>query len=402
MKLYKLVKIIRFYEWLINYLPNRVVVYLSSFGRRWFMHLFIRHKVSPQFMSEVVSAVATKTPSSANQLNQPHQNKGHVLLFPRILWGLEFRVPLMNAAGQFKNGEGYDIIAAQGAGGYIGGTSTYNSRIGNIKHGVKLPFLSLPQARTTLNYLGLPNLGDETLAIRSITKNKIIGCPIGWSVMRSPDYSLDFGMECLIKSLWLYHDNLQVDFIEINESCPNVSVTPSLSSVNENFTSVKSRLIYIATEFLSKRKRKLPVIVKFSNDLELTDLPEILKTLVDYQYDGINLGNTSTNYAEIRTHLHGKMREMFDYFTSNFGGGVGGYYLKHKSLLLCGQAVELLRDLNHPQEFHVIRTGGVENIEDIKLSEQVGVALNQWYSGYFINYIKYGDKIYTSVLCQDG
>ena len=38
----------------------------------------------------------------------------------RVLWGITFRSPIMNAAGMFKNGECYEMVSKQGAGGYMG------------------------------------------------------------------------------------------------------------------------------------------------------------------------------------------------------------------------------------------------------------------------------------------
>src|SRR3989344_5709514 len=51
----------------------------------------------------------------------------------RILWGIHFRSPIMNAAGMFKNGECYELMVRQGVGAYLGGTGTWNSRPGNEK-----------------------------------------------------------------------------------------------------------------------------------------------------------------------------------------------------------------------------------------------------------------------------
>ena len=49
----------------------------------------------------------------------------------RILWGIKFRGPLMNAAGMFKNGECYPLVANEGAAAYLGGTGPFNRRKGN-------------------------------------------------------------------------------------------------------------------------------------------------------------------------------------------------------------------------------------------------------------------------------
>ena len=344
-------------SWLLRFLPLNWAIKIYSSGRIQFMQYFCKQKVSPIY-----------TPSNGLE---------------RTLWGLKFKTPLMNSAGMFKNGEGYAVVAAQGAGGYIGGTSTNNRRAGNTKAGIKLPFLTLPLSNLSLNFLGLPNLGDGVLSQKQFTEQK--SCPLGWSVMRSPDFSEEVGLELLVKSLWMYHDNEQIDFIEINESCPNIKVS------TDNIT---KRLAYIADNFISKRRRHLPVVVKLSNDISCSSLHHILDALFKYHFDGINLGNTSTNYAETRKQVAPAEMKLFDYFSTSFGGGIGGRTLKAKSLNLCKLALEYKNMVMPGYEFHVIRSGGIDTPADIHDSDAIGVSLNQWYTGYFSNYLKYGNQIY--------
>ncbi|MFN7094419.1 MAG: hypothetical protein ACK4M7_03555 [Burkholderiales bacterium] len=362
MQPYLIAKLIHKSQWLINLLPNKLYTQLYSSGRRYFMQQFYQQHLPAKF-----------TPPPKWQ---------------RSLWGLTFQSPLMNSAGMFKNGEAYDLVMAQGAGGYVGGTSTYNQRPGNIKHGIKLPFITLPKSHISLNFLGLPNLGDQLLAKQVFTHHKLANCPLGWSLMCSPDYSEAEGLENLIRGLWLYHNNPQIDFLEINESCPNIRLGTG---------NISQRLKYIAENFLIKRERKLPVVVKLSSDLNLELLPQILAILVKYKFDGINLGNTSTNYQFIKKQVVPTEQSVFNYFISQFGGGVGGMALKNKSLALCEAAVNYKNQLNPDYEFHIIRSGGIDNLADLNESEQVGVSLNQWYTGYFINYAQQGNNLYQNI-----
>ena len=346
---------------IIKLLPKSTQVKLYSSGRLKFMDEFVKKSpTSPIFIPDAK--------------------------WQRMLWGFKFSSPLMNSAGMFKNGDGYNVVASQGAGGYIGGTSTYNPRIGNTRHGIKLPFISLPNSHITINTLGLPNLGDEVLGKKSITKNKTI--PIGWSLMRSPDFEEHVGLENLIKSLWFYHDNPQIDFIEINESCPNISV---------NSENIANRLAYIAEHFLSKRTRHLPVVVKLSTDTGIEVLKQILDVMFAKCYDGINLGNTSTNYALTRQIIEPGELMLFDYYTKNFAGGIGGVTLRDKSFILCNEAIKYHNAINPDYEFHVIRSGGIDSLEDIKASDAIGVSMNQWYTGYFSNYISHGNEVYKKL-----
>ncbi len=307
----------------------------------------------------------------------------------RNLWGIEFRSPIMNSAGIFKNGECYEMVTLQGAGAYLGGTGTWNQRKGNEKSGISLPFAPYPKSHSASNCLELPNDGDVVNSYRASKLERIAGCPIGWSVSSSPDFQGEEKLNKLVKGIKLY-ENAGVDFIEINESCPNI-----IHSLQQE--DLEERLKYVKEQFLDKRNRKIPIIVKFSNDTKISQVPELLDLLFEYGYDGVNFGNTSVDYSNIRCNINTKEKKLFDYFVNNFGGGISGRPLKYNSLYLAGRAVEYLNKGKPPQEFHVIRTGGIENYKDIKDSDNAGISLNQWYTGYIENFANYGHKVYEEL-----
>jgi len=306
----------------------------------------------------------------------------------RVLWGIKFCSPIMNAAGMFKNGECYELVAKQGAGGYLGGTSTWNSRKGNEKEGVYLPFVPYSRSHSASNYLGLPNDGDETNSRR--VQKRINGCPFGWSTMGSPDLQGKEKLEYLVKGMKLYERN-EIDFIEINESCPNTQHGKPQDD------DLANRLKYVKENFLDQRKRVLPVIVKFSNDTQVEQIPSLLDLLFELGYDGVNFGNSSTNYAKMREMINKSERKLFDYFTKTFGGGFTGEPLKEMSLELASRAVEYVKDGPPKQEFHVIRTGGISEWKDIKDSERAGILLNQWFTGYFEKFAEQGHDVYKNL-----
>lgn len=298
----------------------------------------------------------------------------------RVLWGITFRSPIMNAAGMFKNAECYDVASRQGAGAYLGGTGTWNSRGGNEKHGVRLPFAPYPRSHAASNWLGLPNDGDAENSARASKISRVAGCPLGWSVMGSPDLNGDEKLSRLTDAMHLYA-RAGVDFLEMNESCPNTSHGKPQDD------DLARRLRYIKEHFLDRRQSRLPVIVKFSNDTAVEQVPALLDLLFSLGYDGVNFGNTSTQYAVRRENINALERGLFDYFTSTFGGGVSGRPLKEASLALTSRAVEYVRAGPPSQEFHVIRTGGIETIDDITDSEQAGIPLNQWFTGLSLIHI---------------
>lgn len=292
----------------------------------------------------------------------------------------------MNAAGMFKNGEGYEMVAKQGAAAYLGGTGTWNPRRGNEKERIYLPFVPYRKSGAASNWLGLPNDGDEVNASRAAVMERVADCPAGWSVMGSPDLQGEKKLQHLVVSMRLYKQ-ANVDFLELNESCPNTGETAHTSGLGE-------RLLYVRDHFLKQRTRRVPVIVKFSTDTDEQRVAELLDLLFVLGYDGVNFGNTSINYAKRRTAIAEPDRKVYDYFTRTFGGGVSGRPLKESSLELATRAAAYVRSGPPEQEFHVIRTGGIETKADLEASNRAGISLNQWFTGYFEAFREHGHEVY--------
>lgn len=311
--------------------------------------------------------------------------------FSRVLWGIRFRSPIMNAAGMFKNGESYEVVAKQGAAAYLGGTGTWNARLGNNKEGINLPFAPYPRSHAASNWLGLPNDGDDANSKRAAKLERVADCPVGWSIMGSPDLQGEDKLKSLVEGMKLY-ERAKVDFIEINESCPNTTHGKSQDS------DLANRLRFIKDNFLDQRQKRIPVIVKFSNDTEVQQVHALMDLLFTLGYDGVNFGNTSTAYERRRNDIAKSERKLYDFFTKAFGGGVSGRPLRESSLELASTAVEYTMSGPPPQEFHVIRTGGIESIKDIQDSERAGISLNQWFTGYFDNFSFYGHNVYRNLL----
>lgn len=347
-------------------LPAKAMVMLYSKGRLEFLQ---------RFYQEVTE-----------QSYSPSEN------LSRTLWGLDFQGPIMNSAGMFKDGNGYGLVAEQGAGGYLAGTGTWNERKGNEKDGIYLPFAPYRKSHSASNWLGLPNKGDEANSAwaQKLMLERRKGCPIGWSVMGSPDFQGDDKLQKLVDGM-KYYAHAGVDFLEINESCPNTS------HGSPQDDDLANRLRYVKENFLEHRDRRVPVIVKFSNDTDIQQVPALLDLLFVLGYDGVNFGNTSIDYSKRRQLIDPKEQKGFDYFTQTFGGGVSGRPLREDSLALSNRAVEYVRKANPSQEFHVIRTGGIETAEDVRQSLDAGISLCQWYTGYFHNFSQHGHDVYKKL-----
>lgn len=311
------------------------------------------------------------------------------------LWGLNFQSSIFNAAGMFKDGRGYDFCEAIGAGAFLAGTATREPRIGNKKKGISKPFLSYQRSGAASNWMGLPNEGIEVIAERLSKIDKKKNCPIGVSLASNPEYSGEKALSGLIECLE-FSSKANVDFIELNESCPNV---PHECQISESGLDVAliNRLERISELFIKKQIHKRPIIVKFSNDTEKSLVPKLINTLVELGFDGANFGNTSTDYGYCRNLIDSNDLAGFDFFIDTFGGGISGAPLKDKSLSLCQSAVECLKSLRLEKEFHIIRTGGVNSSEDLEASKESGIALNQWFTGFFDNYAKIGKNLYKNI-----
>lgn len=305
-------------------------------------------------------------------------------------WGLNFRMPIWNAAGMFKSGAGYAMVAREGAGAFVAGTSTSRPRKGNVRDHIKWPSTQYPFSHSAGNWMGLPNAGHAEIAAKLAKVKHVPGCPMGISVSAEPGLDERVATAELIEGMRRF-DDAGVDYIELNESCPNV---PGHEHHDDLDPGLLRRLDAVAGEFLQRRGRRLPVVVKLSTDTSLDQIPSLVQALVERGFDGMILGNTSTRYAELRPHVHAKDLAMFDYFTSRYGGGVSGALLTSSSLASCSAAMQAVRLLAPSQEFHVIRCGGVMTEHDIEDSRRIGVLLNQWYVGYFETFARHGHDVY--------
>ncbi len=343
-------------------LPALLAIRLYSSGRRRFLTRF-----------------TTQVPADAGRAHED----------VRALWGLAFRLPLGNAAGLFKNGRGYDVVAAQGAGFFLAGTTTGRVRRGNRRYGVAQPFAPYPRSGAASNWLGLPNDGHATVAKRLARVQHVEACPLGASVAACPGDDLTEAekLPLLIDGMRAY-DEARVDFLELNESCPNTE------DDGQGIEAFAGRLKVVRKRFLDRRRRRLPVIVKLSCDTAETMVPTLVDLLIGLGFDGVNFGNTSTAYARHRPSIDHRERRLFDAFTSRFGGGVSGRPLRLDALGLVGAAARHLRTKPAPHEFHIIATGGIESQDHVQEALEAGASLCQWYSGYFEAFGRHGHHVY--------
>lgn len=347
-------------------LPPPLAVHLYSHGRRYFLERLVAERPEPY---------------------EPPAELG------RTLWGLRFRAPLGNAAGLFKNGKGHDLAWRQGAGYYLAGTTTSRPRIGNRAFGVTQPFAPYPRSGAASNWLGLPNDGDEAVAARIARIERRPGLPVGVSTAGTPGLPEDQALSGLLRGLETF-ERAGADFLEINESCPN---TEDGVPVREEWQGLLRRLERIAEGFLAHRRRPLPVIVKFSVDTDPAEVPALVDALAELGFDGVDFGNTSTDYGGLRGVMAPTERRLYDHFTGRFGGGLSGRPLRERGLALVRAAQAQLVARPPDREFHIVRTGGVETGRDLADSEAAGAPLSGWFTGYFEAFAHHGHGLYRAL-----
>lgn len=333
-----------------------------------------------------------------NNLCKESQFKPYVpsKFLSRNYWGLNFATPLFNSAGMFKNGDGYELVMNQGAGAFLAGTTTSLPRKGNKRLDSLHPFAPYPKSKAASNWMGLPNIGHNAVAKKLSRIEKNPNCPIGISIAADPELKEIDALNGIIDGLNAYN-KANVDFIELNESCPNVVHKHRIDKATGLDSSLINRLEYINDKFIRLKNRRLPIIVKFSNDTNPEHIHPLIDILVNLNFDGINFGNTSTNYEHIKPNLDCEDLKLFEFFTEKFGGGVSGAPLRRISLELSSIAVQYISKSYSNKEFYIIRTGGIDAINDIRESNSNGIALNQWFTGYFDNFAANGHTLYQKL-----
>jgi dihydroorotate dehydrogenase len=324
---------------------------------------FMARSLTPKFFMELYSANRRHFIASMSKtLKKPISNAQH----PSEVCGINFRNDLGNAAGLDKDGSLLEFNYCLGAGFAVVGTVLNKPHTGNIlkirgkEHN---PWVPLPHSHSALNSLGLPSLGVDA-ALENILKFKEKypdpNFPVGLSIMGHPlqkdQEKLDGILECVSKAVG------KVEFIEINESCPNVK--------HSSDDDLESRL-----QAISKIKGTTPIFVKLG---DLGDANKTVKLLDQCQIDGLVLLNTQKNYHKYRPQLAKQDHKIFDYYTEKFQGGLSGEIIRDTSFDSVREAHAAIKENN--SKLQLIHVGGINTSSDMKESREFA-PLREWYTG---------------------
>lgn len=308
---------------------------------------------------------------------------------------LSFTNDLGNAAGFDKDGTLLEFNYRLGAGFAVVGTVLPRPHTGNLYNffGRKAnPWVPLPASASAINSLGLPNKGIEYV-LKNITSfiNKYpdINFPIGLSVMGHPK---DDASEKLAGVLSVIKQAAStVDFIEVNESCPNTEV----QSDWEDFQSRVVEIINLRNSLESRLEKKLPIFIKFNY---IVNPEELLQFLDQYNVDGLVISNTRTDYENLAANLNQSDNALYKYYTANYQGGVSGQAIKQEVYSLLQKLDHLIS--SHNYQLKLIHVGGITTKVDLEQSRQLtNVILREWYTGLLDQMgSKPWSKIYSELL----
>lgn len=197
--------------------------------------------------------------------------------------GLHFRNPVGLSAGFDKAIELPKIMRSVGFGWMTGGSVTWGEYEGN--EGAW--FHRLPKSKSLVVNAGLPSEGTPVVAerLKGYDMKLFDDFPLNVSVAKTNSRQSvgdEAGIEDYCKSLKVFDGLKQVEFLEINISCPN-------TFGGEPFTTAERlEKLLAAVDALQLLK---PVIIKMPINLPINEFDELLDVIVRHAVAGVATGN---------------------------------------------------------------------------------------------------------------
>jgi len=278
--------------------------------------------------------------------------EGSHSILSQTIHGLHFENPIGLAAGFDKNGVLPSLMYALGFGFVEIGSITAQPSSGN-----PLPrSFRLPLDHSLINRMGLNNEGAERVTNRLLQLKKKRPFPIGINIAKTHDPSI-LGQEGIRDYQISYRFAESIaDYITLNISCPNTEEGKTFEDPEALHQLLSSLPI----------RASLPVWIKFSPDLEKSQLQELLSVTDQAPIAGYVATNTSSGREGLRTDQE---------TVSQIGkGGLSGHAIRKKST----QLVEWIHQ-ERPQ-LPIIGVGGIESLEDVIEKIRAGATLVQFYT----------------------
>jgi len=189
---------------------------------------------------------------------------------------------------------------------------------------------------------------------------------LGVSIGKSKVTPLEEATEDYLASFELVYN--VADYIAVNVSSPN---TPQLRELQQSqqLSGLLSALQSRGRELEQRSKKRVPLLVKLSPDLERRDLEAIVEVIENLEIDGIIASNTTISRENLITDPN--------IVTAAGEGGLSGKPLKTKATQMIAQLYELTRG-----RIPLIGVGGIFTARDAWEKICAGASLVQLYTGF--------------------
>ena len=271
--------------------------------------------------------------------------------------GLRFVNPVGLAAGFDKNGDYVDALGTLGFSHIEVGTVTPRPQPGNARPRL----FRLRKDRALINRMGFNNKGADYVAerLQRARWQGIRGVSIGKNADTPLERAADDYIECVRKLYGV------ADYFAINVSSPNTQGLRQLQAA-EALAGILRPLRKESVRLRQQHKKRVPVLVKISPDLDLHELQDVCEVLFKEGADGVIATNSSTNLAGFEAQLRARQ-----------GGGISGGPIENKSL----ETLRLLRK-GLGNGYPIIGVGGVMSADAFVARLLAGADLVQLYTGF--------------------
>ena len=288
----------------------------------------------------------------------------HIPDDPRIVMGLAFRNPVGLAAGLDKNGDCIDGLAALGFGSLEIGTVTPLPQPGNTKPRL----FRLPRANAIINRMGFNNDGVDALIAnvkraqypfdRAQDRRGVLGINIGKNALTPIENAADDYLACLRK---VYE---HAGYITINISSPNTKNLRHLQDADA-LSKLLALLKAEQQKLADTHGKYVPIALKIAPDLEIEQIIQISRLLMNHRIDGVIATNTTVSRDGVGDLPHGTE-----------SGGLSGAPVRSRSTAVIRQLAAELRGA-----LPIIGVGGILSGADAAEKIKAGASLVQLYSG---------------------
>ena len=286
---------------------------------------------------------------------------------PVELMGIKFSNRMGLAAGLDKNAVCVDALGGLGFGFVEIGTVTPLPQPGNPKPRV----FRLVADHALINRMGFPNEGMQA-AIERLKQRKyrgVCGVNIGKGVATPLENAVNDYEACL-RAVYCC-----ADYVTINISSPNTKDLRQLQ-MGEKLATLLTTMVKVRGELARTHQRNVPILVKFTADMDEADLIDASRMAVASGIDGIIASNTTLQRQGIKTRI-------------DEAGGLSGPPLFARAV----RAVECIRATvggNYP----IIGVGGIASAQDAHAMRAAGADLVQIYTALMYR----GPKLIKEIL----